>query len=81
MQHLITNGIAVAIDKSEGGGIAHSKVMIIDDQYVLTGSFNWTSAAGTKNVENLLLIRDIKTNQIYKAAWHKRAEKVSFLQS
>jgi len=48
--------------------------MIIDDHYVLTGSFNWTKAAETSNAENLLLINDTKTNVIYKKAWHQRAQ-------
>ena len=66
-------GIAVAIDKVPG--IAHNKIMIIDDIYVLTGSFNWTQAAEKRNAENLLLINDAKTNSIYKAMWHRRAER------
>lgn len=40
---------------------AHSKVMIIDadtrESVVITGSFNWTSAAQRKNAENLLIVR------------------------
>jgi len=38
--------------------IAHNKVMIIDGETVLTGSFNFTKAAQEKNAENLLIIRD-----------------------
>ena len=72
MHHVAKQGIFVAIDKTPG--IAHNKVMIIDDHYVLTGSFNWTKAAETINAENLLLINDTKTNKIYKKAWHRRAE-------
>ena len=71
VRHVMEQGIAVAVDKVPG--IAHNKVMIIDDAYVLTGSFNWTQAAETRNAENLLLIKDSKTNSIYKAAWHRRA--------
>ena len=66
-------GISVSIDKVPG--IAHNKVMIIDDEYVLTGSFNWTQAAETRNAENLLFINDTKINDIYKAQWRKRAAK------
>ncbi len=72
VRHVMEQGIAVAVDKVPG--IAHNKVMIIDDQYVLTGSFNWTQAAETRNAENLLLIDDPKTNSIYKAEWQHRAE-------
>ena len=73
LRHVMEQGIAVAVDKV--AGIAHNKVMIIDDAYVLTGSFNWTKAAETRNAENLLLIRDTKLNDIYTAEWKKRAAK------
>jgi hypothetical protein len=29
--------------------IAHNKIMIIDEEIVITGSFNFTEAAGEKN--------------------------------
>jgi PLD-like domain len=38
--------------------IAHNKVIVIDGETVLTGSFNFTKAAQEKNAENLLIIRD-----------------------
>jgi phosphatidylserine/phosphatidylglycerophosphate/cardiolipin synthase-like enzyme len=37
--------------------IYHNKVMIIDDKTVVTGSFNFTKAAETKNAENVIIIR------------------------
>lgn len=36
--------------------IMHNKVLIVDGQKVLTGSFNYTVNAETKNAENLLTI-------------------------
>ncbi|MDE3021376.1 MAG: phospholipase D family protein [Pseudomonadota bacterium] len=38
--------------------IAHNKVMIFDDQAVLTGSFNFSVSAQKYNAENILLIKD-----------------------
>ena len=38
--------------------IAHNKIMIIDGETVITGSFNFTSSAEEYNAENLLVIRD-----------------------
>ena len=38
--------------------IYHDKVMIIDSKTVITGSFNFTRAAETKNAENVLILRD-----------------------
>jgi phospholipase D len=72
VRHMAAQGIFVAVDVVPG--IAHNKVMVIDDDYVLTGSFNWTKAAETSNAENLLLIKDTKTNEIYKTAWRQRAK-------
>ena len=40
--------------------IAHNKVMIIDDQTLITGSFNFTKAAEESNAENLLILRSPK---------------------
>lgn len=57
-------------------GIAHNKVMIIDDAYVLTGSFNFTEAADTRNVENILLLQDTELAKLYKTNWKAR-EKLS----
>ena len=37
--------------------IAHSKIIVIDGETIITGSFNFTEAAQEKNGENLLLIR------------------------
>ncbi len=36
--------------------IAHNKIIIIDDSKVITGSFNFTYAAESRNTENLLII-------------------------
>ena len=48
-------GIATFIDGRHA--IAHNKVMVIDAQIVLTGSFNFTKAAEERNAENLLVLR------------------------
>jgi phosphatidylserine/phosphatidylglycerophosphate/cardiolipin synthase-like enzyme len=52
---LVHAGIPVKIDHDFA--IAHSKVMIIDGVNVITGSFNFTKAADTRNSENVLVIR------------------------
>lgn len=38
--------------------ISHDKVMVIDGDTVITGSFNVTKAAQEKHAENALVIRD-----------------------
>ncbi len=52
--YLVNEGIPTFIDAAHR--IAHNKVMVIDDQEVITGSFNFTKAAESGNAENVLLI-------------------------
>ena len=40
------------------GGIMHDKFCVIDNQNVLTGSYNWTVNAECKNDENVLITAD-----------------------
>ncbi len=44
--------------KSPSGGIMHDKFCVIDNQKVLTGSYNWSVNAENKNVENVPVIYD-----------------------
>lgn len=48
-------GIPTLIDSAHA--IAHNKVMLIDHQTIITGSFNFTTSAEKSNAENLLIIR------------------------
>jgi phosphatidylserine/phosphatidylglycerophosphate/cardiolipin synthase-like enzyme len=50
-------GIPVFIDDQHA--IAHNKIIIIDNRVVITGSFNFSQAAETKNAENLLILDDL----------------------
>lgn len=63
-------GVPVYVDGI--GGIAHNKVMVIDQRTVLAGSFNWTAAAQARNAENLALINSRKAAQAYAANWLER---------
>ena len=60
---LMNNHIPVMIDSKVA--IAHNKVMIIDDKTVVTGSFNFTKSAQTRNAENVLIITDQQLAQAY----------------
>lgn len=53
---VLSHGVAVRIDSRHA--IAHSKVMIIDGETIISGSFNFTTAAEEHNSENLLVISD-----------------------
>jgi len=54
--------------------IAHNKVMIIDGNTILTGSFNFTKVAEQRNAENLLTIRDSALTEQYTANWQKHLQ-------
>ncbi len=56
-------------------GIAHNKIIIIDKDIVLTGSYNWTNAAENRNAENLLLIKNRPTAEIYERKWKMRYQR------
>lgn len=49
-------GIPTYIDDKHA--IAHNKVIIVDNEVVITGSFNFSKAAEEKNAENLLILKD-----------------------
>ncbi len=69
-------GIPTYIDAEHA--IAHNKVMVIDGQTVITGSFNFTSSAENRNAENLLVIRSPELAATYTANWNahlKHSEK------
>lgn len=50
MQLLEAAGIEVTIDRV--AGIAHNKIIILDNRTTITGSFNFTVSADTRNAEN-----------------------------
>ena len=47
------------------GGKLHHKVFIVDESIVITGSFNPTKSADTRNDENLLIIYDKSIAEMY----------------
>jgi phosphatidylserine/phosphatidylglycerophosphate/cardiolipin synthase-like enzyme len=67
LDFLANAGIPTRIDAQHA--IAHNKIMVIDGQVVITGSFNFTKSAEENNAENLLILRDPKLAQIYTANW------------
>jgi phosphatidylserine/phosphatidylglycerophosphate/cardiolipin synthase-like enzyme len=64
---LANQGVPTRIDANHA--IAHNKIMIIDGETVLTGSFNFTKAAQTQNAENLLIIQDKALAALYTQNW------------
>ncbi len=62
--------IDTRIDQTEG--LAHNKIMIIDDNLLITGSYNWTNSANYKNAENILFIMDQSVVKEYINNWNYR---------
>jgi phosphatidylserine/phosphatidylglycerophosphate/cardiolipin synthase-like enzyme len=60
-------GVPIWIDAKHA--IAHNKIMILDGETVITGSFNFTTAAEEHNAENLLVIRSPELATKYTANW------------
>lgn len=70
--NLINDNIDVLIDDKHA--IAHNKVIIIDHKIVLTGSFNFTTAAEKNNAENSLHIVSTKLAEQYIENWNIHKE-------
>jgi phosphatidylserine/phosphatidylglycerophosphate/cardiolipin synthase-like enzyme len=76
---LAEGGVPTYIDGNKNaygfaGGKLHHKALIVDagtdsDPFVVTGSFNWSKSADTKNDENLVVIRDPEIVNQYKNRW------------
>lgn len=65
-------GIHTVIDSKHA--IAHNKIIIIDQETLVTGSFNFTKSAEEKNAENLLVIRSPELARLYLENWKRHRE-------
>src|SRR4051794_9618443 len=65
-------GVPVFIDSAHA--IAHNKVMILDGETVITGSFNFTKAAEESNAENLLILKKPKLAVAYQRNFQSHLE-------
>jgi phosphatidylserine/phosphatidylglycerophosphate/cardiolipin synthase-like enzyme len=68
---LASGGVPILVDTVPG--LMHNKVMVIDGETVLTGSFNYTWGAEHRNAENLLVLHDPKLAADYLRNWNQRA--------
>lgn len=53
--YMAQQGIPVRTDCSAQYHM-HNKFVIVDDQFLITGSFNWTYVAGKHNQENVIVV-------------------------
>ena len=65
-------GITTYIDAEHA--IAHNKIMVIDRETVITGSFNFTKAAEESNAENLLILKSKELAKAYIDNWNKHRQ-------
>ena len=66
------NGVPTFIDDKHT--TAHNKLIIIDGNVVITGSFNFTDQSEDENAENLLVIRDKGIADKFIVNWKAHAE-------
>lgn len=62
-----TAGIPVWLDTKHA--IMHNKIVIVDAKITITGSFNFSQSAETRNAENLLVIRNTGLSTGYIDSW------------
>ena len=65
------NNAQVTMRQDGKHAIAHNKVMVIDENIVITGSFNFTNSAETRNAENFLILKSSPLAARYKEEWLK----------
>ena len=68
-EYLLENGIAVRLDGNPYS--MHHKALVIDDQIVITGSYNFSNSAKTRNDENTLVIHSQVIAALYKEEFER----------
>jgi phosphatidylserine/phosphatidylglycerophosphate/cardiolipin synthase-like enzyme len=68
IKELQDSGAEVRIDSTHP--IMHNKVIIIDNEIVITGSFNFSATAETRNAENLLICKNKEQAALYSENWN-----------
>ncbi|RKZ31809.1 phospholipase D family protein [bacterium] len=61
--YLADSGIPVRYDDSRG--YMHHKFAIIDGKTVITGSYNWSNSAETRNNENVIVVKNGNIARVY----------------
>jgi phosphatidylserine/phosphatidylglycerophosphate/cardiolipin synthase-like enzyme len=70
--YIVQNGVPTFIDGKHT--TAHSKLIIIDGNVTITGSFNFTDQSEDENAENLLVIKDKGIADKFTANWKAHAK-------
>jgi len=62
-QYIKSHGVMIKFES--GSGLMHNKFCVIDGRTVITGSYNWTKNAETRNDENVIVLHDPDVAMIY----------------
>lgn len=65
-KHALLRKSGILLKTENYAGKLHSKTMIIDDEYLITGSMNFSNSGENKNDENLLVIKNHKITKAHK---------------
>lgn len=65
-KHQLLRNSGVLVKTENYAGKMHSKSIIIDDEYTIIGSMNFSKRGETKNDENLIVIKDRAIAKFYK---------------
>ncbi len=71
-----TGGI-IRIASSSSIGFMHHKFCVIDNKTVITGSYNWTYYAETRNIENIIVTNDKDIVNQYKTEFIRLADRIA----
>ena len=58
-------------------GFMHHKFCIIDNKIVITGSYNWTFYAETRNIENIIISDKSETVNLYRDEFSRLSDKLT----
>jgi len=68
-ERLLENGADVRLDGNRRG--MHHKVILIDDRIVVTGSYNFSNNAKTRNDENTLIVHSAEVAALYREEFER----------
>ncbi|MFN4218007.1 MAG: phospholipase D-like domain-containing protein [Candidatus Bipolaricaulia bacterium] len=63
--------VGIPVKQYVDSGIMHHKFAVVDSSVVITGSYNWTTSAQTRNEENLLVIHSPELAQAFEQEFQK----------
>ena len=75
-KHIILRQNNIPLKTENFAGRLHSKSIIIDDKYVITGSMNFSNSGENKNDENTIIIENFELARTYKEFFNYLWQKI-----